>query len=370
VRITRRHLQISLAALWLLDGALQCQPIMFSQEFARKILVPAGHGQPSALATPLHAIAALVSAHPALANGSFAIIQIALGLGILVRRFTRVALTASIVWALLVWIVGEGIGGLAAGATMLTGAPGAALLYAVIATLAWPTRDRQRDYRPSPLALPVWCTLWLTGAGLQLVAGNDTATSFTMMLRAAQSSSPGWIAAIDRHLARFRLPGWAAAGVIALYVLVAIWALVPGWTRQLSVGIGVFIALVGWLLFQGLGDLTSGHATDPNSGPLIALLALAVIGAAHPRDFVQHPRESTARYEPLVRSGHREVQSMENVVRAELKPESPSEGSGLIHFWASGDNREQLGKVKVVGSLKGMSTTFSIYTSVHSSPGP
>ena len=62
-------------------------------------------------------------------------------------------------------------------------------------------------------------------------------------------------------------------GVVALYVLVAIWSLVPGWTRQLSLGIGMFTAFTGWLLFQGLGDLTSGQATDPNTGPLIVLLA-------------------------------------------------------------------------------------------------
>lgn len=288
MHITRRHLQVSLAALWLLDGALQCQPYMFSRDFARNVLSPAAHGQSVRVAEPLHVVATLVSAHPALTNGGFAIIQILLGLGLLTRRFTRVALAASIAWALSVWVVGEGFGGVATGATLLSGAPGAALLYAVIAILAWPTRDSRGDDRPSGLALPAWCMLWLSGAGLQLVAGNNSAMSFSMMLRAAQSGSPQWIAGIDRHFVRLRLPSWAAAGVIAIYVLVAIWALVPGWTRQLSIAIGVIIALAGWLLFQGLGDLTSGHATDPNSGPLIALLALAVLGATYPSEIAQH----------------------------------------------------------------------------------
>jgi len=300
VRITRRHLQVSLGALWLLDGALQCQPFMFSGDFARRILVPAGHGLPTVLAEPLHAVATLVSAQPTLANGAFAIIQIALGLGLITRRFTCVALAGSIVWSLSVWIVGEGLGGLTMGATLLTGAPGAALLYAVIAILAWPTRDRKGGDSPSWLALPAWCTLWLTGAWLQLVAGNNSATSFTMMLRAAQSSSPGWIAGIDHQLVRLRIPSWAAAVVIAAYVLVAIWALVPGWTRQLSIGIGVIITLMGWLVFQGLGDLTSGQATDPNSGPLIVLLALAVVGAAYPCEIAQHPLDAFASSEPIV----------------------------------------------------------------------
>jgi hypothetical protein len=301
VRITRRHLQVSLGSLWLLDGALQCQPIMFSREFARQILAPAGVGQPTALAEPLHLVGALVSAQPALANGAFVLIQIILGLGLLTRRFNRAALAASIAWALSVWIVGEGLGGLATGATLLTGAPGAALLYAVIAVLAWPTRERQGDDRPSWLALPAWCTLWLVGAGLQLIHGNNSPASFTMMLRDAQSRAPGWIAGIDRHFVGLRIPSWTAAGVIAVYVLVAIWSLVPGWTQQLSVGIGVFLTLTGWLIFQGLGDLASGRSTDPNSGPLIVLLALAVIGA-YSRELEPHPFETFAFSEPMTRA--------------------------------------------------------------------
>ena len=288
MHITRRHLQVSLGALWLLDGALQCQPYMFSRGFVRGILAPAGQGQPAPIAEPLHLVATMVSAQPALTNGAFAVIQIVLGLGLLTRRFSRVALAASVVWALAVWFAGEGLGGLATGATLLTGAPGAALIYAVIAILAWPTHDGHGDDRPSWLALPAWCTLWLSGAVLQLVAGNNSATSFTMMLRAAESGSPGWASAIDHHLAALRLPSFTAAGVIACYVLVAMWSLVPGWTRQLAIAIGVVFAVMGWVLFQGLGDLTSGHATDPNSGPLVVLLALAVVGA-YPRETVDRP---------------------------------------------------------------------------------
>ena len=301
MRITRRLLRVSLGSLWLLDGALQCQPIMFSREFTRQILAPAGVGQPTAFAEPLHVVVGLVLASAALANGAFALIQILLGLALLTRRFTRAALAASIAWALSVWIVGEGLGGLGSGATLLTGAPGAALLYAVIAILAWPTREHPGDDRPSWLALPAWSALWLVGAGLQLINGNNSSTSFTMMLRAAQSSAPGWIAGIDRHLVRLRIPSWTAAGVIAVYVLVAIWALVPGWTRQLSIGIGVLISLTGWLLFQGLGDLTSGLSTDPNSGPLIVLLALAVLGAFS-REVELNPIVTFAFNQPMARA--------------------------------------------------------------------
>lgn len=302
MRITRRHLQVSLGSLWLLDGALQCQPIMFSGAFAHHIVAPADVGQLSVLAEPLQVVRALVSTQPALANGAFALIQILLGVGLVTRRYNRAALAASIVWALSIWIVGEGLGGLGVGATLLTGAPGAALLYAVIAVLAWPTRARQGDDRPSWLALPAWCTLWLVGAGLQVFHGNDSSTALTMMLRGAQSNAPGWIAGIDHHLVRIGIPNWTVFVVIAVYVLVAIWALVPGWTRQLSIGIGVSLSLISWLLFQGFGDLTSGQSTDPNSGPLIVLLALAVVGA-YSREFHQAPVDTLAPREPMASMG-------------------------------------------------------------------
>lgn len=329
MRITRRHLQVSLAVLWLIDGALQCQPIMFSRDLTHRIIAPAD-AQLSVVAGPLHLMGAFVSAHPALANSGFVLIQIALGVGLLSRRFTRVALGASIAWSLVIWIVGEGLGGLASGATLLNGAPGAALLYAVIAFLSWPTTsDKLGDARPSWLALPAWCALWLTGAGLQLVAAHNSASSLAMMLRGAQSGSPGWIAEIDQHLIRLRMPTWTAAGLIAVYVLVAIWALVPGWTFQLSVGIGVFIALSNWLLFQGLGDLTSGQATDPNSGPLIVLLALAVLGSAYPREIgapslaVMTDAEACA--EKLAR--HRHTALERNVLDLARYAERPVNGS-------------------------------------------
>ena len=46
------------------------------------------------------------------------------------------ALAASIAWALAVWWLGEGLGGVLTGAASpVTGAPGAALLYALAAVL-------------------------------------------------------------------------------------------------------------------------------------------------------------------------------------------------------------------------------------------
>jgi hypothetical protein len=224
----------------------------------------------------------MIAAHPAIMNAAFAAIQLALGVALVSRRYARVALIASAVWAMSVWIVGEGLGGVASGGTIFMGAPGAALLYAVIAGLALPTRGANADQRPSWLAVPAWSALWLTATILQFVAGNDSSSSLTMMFRAATGSVPSWIATTDGTIGRASLPTWTAAAIIALTLMIALWSFVPGLCQRLSVGAGLIISLAGWSLIQGFGDLTSGQATDPNIGPLVVLLAVGVL-AASPR---------------------------------------------------------------------------------------
>ena len=61
----------------------------------------------------------------------------------------RLALAASIAWSIGVWWFGEGFGGVLSGAASpLNGAPGAVILYALLAVLLWPA-DREAG-RPSP----------------------------------------------------------------------------------------------------------------------------------------------------------------------------------------------------------------------------
>jgi hypothetical protein len=271
-------LQLGLAVLWLLDGALQCQRFMFTRAFAQTALAPAGTGQPSFVAHTVHWASNVVLAHPVLTNTGFAAIQLGIGLGLCFRRSVRWALAVSVVWGVGVWWLGEGIGGLTTGETLLTGAPGAALLYAVIAGLAWPSRDGDSAIPPSRWATPAWVTLWIAGAGLQIAAGNNTGSSFAMMLRDVAPDNAGWIGRADRHLSHLHISNSFVALLIAVEILVALWAVIPGRVQQVSVITGCVIAASAWVVVQGLGDLTSGQATDPNSGPLILLLAVAVLG--------------------------------------------------------------------------------------------
>jgi hypothetical protein len=67
------------------------------------VIAPAGPGQPGFISGPVHETASLIARAPATADVIFALIQLALGAGLLHRRTARWALAASVGWALAVW---------------------------------------------------------------------------------------------------------------------------------------------------------------------------------------------------------------------------------------------------------------------------
>ena len=130
--LTRRHLEIALGILWLLDGVLQFQPYMFSRAFVDVLGMAQMGNVPHPIALFNHDISVLMSGHVVAFNAVFATTQVAIGISLLWSRSAPVARIASIVWALGVWSVGEGFGGIfMPGMSPLEGAPGAVILYAV-----------------------------------------------------------------------------------------------------------------------------------------------------------------------------------------------------------------------------------------------
>jgi hypothetical protein len=59
--------------------------------------------------------------------------------------------------------------------------------------------------------------------------------------------------------------------------LIGLGALVRA-TRLAAVVLGVALSLDFWLVGQQLGALWSGHATDLNTGPVLALMGIAIAG--------------------------------------------------------------------------------------------
>ncbi|MDQ6616841.1 MAG: hypothetical protein M3083_19365, partial [Actinomycetota bacterium] len=51
--LRRRHLQVALGMMWLLDGVLQFQTSMFSKSFATGVLAPNATHQPAIVGQPI-----------------------------------------------------------------------------------------------------------------------------------------------------------------------------------------------------------------------------------------------------------------------------------------------------------------------------
>lgn len=290
VILSRHSLRIVLGILWLLDGALQLQSFMFSTGFAKTIIAPAASGQPFLVSGPVEWNARLIASHPIILNGLFASVQLALGLGLLFRRTARLALVSSVGWAVGVWYLGEGLGGLAGGhVTALLGAPGAALFYAVLALAVWPGSvdvisgvDSSRSTRPPRWILKAWMVLWAGFATLNLLPPNISSRSISSQLTTNASTVPSWLAAIDRAMgsAVHGLGGGAVVLTVTLELAIGLLVLRQSPLRAVAVWAGIAISGLYWAVGQSFGQLFSGQATDPSTGPLLILLGLAALGAA------------------------------------------------------------------------------------------
>jgi hypothetical protein len=294
----RRWLQLGLAAIWLLDGVLQYQSVMFSKAFGQ-MLAATAPGNPAWIAEPITWAAGIVEHHLVSTNTAFATIQLLLGLGIAWRPTLRPALAASIVWSAAVWWFGEGLGGVLAGtASPVNGAPGGVIIYALLAVLLWPSGAN----RPLPAfvaarqvgvraARALWLVLWGSLAYFAVTAANRTGQGLHDMVAAMASGEPGWLASINRGGADVLAHRGLTASIVLAAVLaaIAVGVFLPEPAVRATVLLAVVVSLIIWVVGQDLGGILAGGATDPNSGLLLALLALAYWpgGAAvmpHPAD--------------------------------------------------------------------------------------
>jgi hypothetical protein len=283
----RRWLQLSLAAIWILDAVLQLQSFMFGKGFSQMLAVTAA-GNPWIIADPITWSARLVADHPTWTNAAFASVQLFLGVGVVWRPTVKLALAASIPWSLGVWWVGEGLGGVLNGtADPVMGAPGAVMIYALLAVLLWPT-DRDgpfeaaRPFGATPARL-LWLLLWGSLAWFAIgPAVNRTAQAAHNMIAAMATGEPGWLASFDRNAASlFAGQGTTVAVILAVALgLVAVGVFLPVPAARAALVLAVVIAAFIWVVGENFGAILAGSGTDPNTGPLLVLLAAAYWPAA------------------------------------------------------------------------------------------
>jgi hypothetical protein len=278
----RRALQLALAGIWLLDAVLQYQAFMYTKGFT-DMLSGTADGNPGVVARPITWDANLVAHHLALVNTIFATIQLLIGLGIAFRPTVRVALAASVAWALGVWWFGEGLGGVLSGAASpLNGAPGAVILYALIAVLLWPAdREVLAPFTAARavgahVARALWLVLWLSLAYFALTPDNRAPQALNGMIAGMESGEPNWLAHLDKGAASLVANRGLAASIVLAVVLavIAVGVYLPPPATKVTLVLAIVVAAVIWVFGEALGAILTGGGTDLNSGPLLALLAL------------------------------------------------------------------------------------------------
>ena len=174
-------LRIGFGALWLFDGLLQAQPQM-AGGLPGQVMQPAADGSPSWVVSLVNFGANVWNYHPIAAAASSVWIQVGIGLWLIfaVRGWSiRLAALSSVAWGLVVWAFGEAFGAIfAPGLTVLFGAPGAVLIYAVAGGTAHAARadlgaavDRPSDTRRNR-GLPPWHGAAAGVARARLLAGQ------------------------------------------------------------------------------------------------------------------------------------------------------------------------------------------------------
>ena len=281
----RRTLQLVLATIWLLDGLLQLQGFFFTRSFATQMIAPGAQGNPSVIARPITWSGLTIGHHAVITNLAFALLQVGLGLGIAWRPTVKVALGASIAWSIGVWWIGEGLGGVLSGAAdPVNGAPGAVIIYALLAVLLWPRR--RSGPAPSfvaagavgePVAKALWLVLWGSLSYFAVNGANRSSQGLHDLIDGMTAGEPGWLTSLNRQAATAvdhrGLVTMTVLGVVS--ALVAVGVYLPPGAGNATLVVAVAISLLWWVVGEDLGQLLTNGATDVNTGPLLILLALA-----------------------------------------------------------------------------------------------
>lgn len=260
---------------WLIDGILQLQPAMFTHKFIDAVIAPNLAHQPVVIQAIISFGITIFKINMPVENFLFAFIQILIGFLLLLPvsiKIQKAALWVSIFWSLVIWVLGEGLGGLLTGsASFYTGAPGAVLLYLIIATFLLFPKKFSLTYLPKALGL-----LCIFGGILNAFPMFWTKEMQSMPYQMSQADGNRFIAFPSNVLSHIVLSPIVSNGaaVVVLLILGSLLFFKP--SRRIGYIMFVFLFFVWWISqdFGGIFTFPNGTATDPNTAPLFMLFLL------------------------------------------------------------------------------------------------
>ena len=295
----RRLLRVGFGILWVFDGILQAQPQM-AGGLPQEVIKPAAATSPAWVQHLVNWGGSIWTYHPIQAGAATVWIQVGIGMWLIFapRGWTsRLAGLASVGWGLVVWAFGEAFGGIfAPGLTVLFGAPGAVLIYAVAGALVALPERAWESPRTGRLTLAGTGVFFLGMALLQAwpgrgfwqgTAGGQASGLASMVQSMAGTSQPHVLASIVSAFGNFTAAHGFAVNLVAVIALAAIGAAfclsaLRGDARlaRIAVLVAAVFCLADWVLIEDLGFL-GGLGTDPNSMiPLILLFTAGYLAMA------------------------------------------------------------------------------------------
>lgn len=284
---SRKLVRRILGVLWLIDGLLQLQPQMFTANMINGVLQPMLQGQPAPVAANLQVVVTMIGQHLILFNLLIAIVQVEIGLFLICGLWIRATVIISVVWALVVWYAGEGMNMLLTGqSSILSGAPGAVLLYPLLGLLLYPRTATAPGAGQATLLSPtqfrrVLAGFWIFAALLQFQPYWWQPGRISGVMSDLIGLGGINRVLLDPALQRFSL---ATAGLeiplnLVLIEIFLVMGLALAVVKQERARpwllASLTLSLLIWWMFQGFGMLFTGLATDVNSGLLLVLMALA-----------------------------------------------------------------------------------------------
>jgi cytochrome oxidase Cu insertion factor (SCO1/SenC/PrrC family) len=305
----RRLLRIGFGVLWILDGILQAQPKM-AGGLASQVIEPTAAASPAWVQHLVNWGGTAWSYHPIQAGAASVWIQVGIGAWLIVASrgfWSRLAGAASVGWGLVVWVFGESFGGIfAPGLSLLTGAPGAVLLYAAAGALIALPEGAWRGPRLGRLLLAGVGLFFLGMALLQAWPGrgfwqgtvNGKPGTLSGMIQSMSGTpQPHFLSSLLSAFGSFTASNGFAVNLVVVIALAAMGAIfLTGRPRlvRYAAGFGIVFCLADWVLVQDFGFL-GGLGTDPNSMIPMALLFSAGYLALAPA-----PQEATVSQEAMV----------------------------------------------------------------------
>jgi len=284
----RRFLRMAFGCLWIFDGLLQIQAQM-PIGLPSQVIAPTEGGQPHWLASSIHWGTVVWQNHPVEAAVATVWIQVGIGAWLLVAprgRWSRIGGLVSAGWALVVWVLGEGLGGiLTSSGSWLFGAPGAVLFYVVAGGLLALPESVWRGRALGRRVLRGMGFVFLAAAVVQSLPGRGFWNGRALSSMARDMSAVHQPRPIASLVGDFGRLAGAHGFAINLFFVGALATVGLGLVTQRMARASFWcaMALCGstWVLVQDFGFF-GGLGTDPNSQiPMMFLLGGGYLSLRH-----------------------------------------------------------------------------------------